>query len=76
VPDAVRRLSAAIPCTASRRITVPSLATSLSRAVTVQGKAAEGLVNGCGWHARHQAVGSVSGKHQAAKTSWSGPDPL
>jgi hypothetical protein len=46
----VSRLSAPIQHVASRRITAPSLATSLSRAVTVQGKAAQGVVSWCGWH--------------------------
>src|SRR5215204_3690265 len=46
----VSRLSATIQHVASRRITAPRLATSLSKDVTVQGKVAQGVMNWCGWH--------------------------
>jgi hypothetical protein len=41
----VSRLSATIQHVASRRITAPRLATSLTRDVTVQGKVAQGVMN-------------------------------
>jgi hypothetical protein len=41
---------------ASRRITTPSAVTLVSRADAVPGEAAQGLVNGCGWHGMQEVT--------------------
>ena len=68
----VSRLSAAFPHAASRRSTAPRLAPSFTRANAVPSRAAEGLVNGCGWHGMQGVRGSnplSSTRHNASHTS-------
>src|SRR5688572_9381969 len=62
---AVSRLSATIPRASSRRIAAPRAVTLVSRTDAVVGKAAEGLVKGCGRHGMQGSGVQSPQLHQA-----------